>query len=99
AVRRLSKKLPSFNPVSGEIMAWAKLDNETYYKGIAASAQEVRSIKCADRIDNLRSCKIWPKERRARYVKETEDFVLPIARTLDDSWFLKELERSIEKAA
>jgi len=54
--------------------------DSAYYAGIINSGEIVRLVKCADRVDNLRGLKtLNDPERWEKYVKETQDHILPIA--------------------
>lgn len=71
AVRALSKNLLAVEN--------AVKTDEQYWTVLAQSPLPVRQIKAADRIDNLRSCLRWPRERLARkYLVETPVKVLPM---------------------
>lgn len=53
-----------------------------YFRKIAEHPDlTVRLIKVLDRIDNLSDFRGWKPERRERYIAETKEHVLPIART------------------
>lgn len=79
----LSKELPLFDPVSGKLLARAKLSNVDYYGGLAIARDTPRRIKGCDRIDNLQDLAKWEDARRKKYIAETETFVLPIVRATD----------------
>lgn len=92
----LSKKIPAFHPITGEVIGWAKKETRGYYGKIALEPQPFfRMIKCADRIDNLRTCANWDQDRKDRYIAETKEFLLPLAEALDDKWFAEELKRLV----
>ena len=85
----LSKELPSIDPISGRIIGKTKKpSSDDYYRPIAEGPERVRLVKCADRLDNLqvdgmrRARELkgkWQPERVARYLVETETYVIPIA--------------------
>jgi (p)ppGpp synthase/HD superfamily hydrolase len=58
---------------------------EIYCKRVSRGSEELRFIKCADSLDNLRS---WHEhaqhESLNRWWRQTNDFVLPIAERTDD---------------
>jgi (p)ppGpp synthase/HD superfamily hydrolase len=48
------------------------------------ASENGKIVKLADRIDNLRTLEHenrWPNEKCAKYIVETERYILPIART------------------
>jgi (p)ppGpp synthase/HD superfamily hydrolase len=74
----LSKELPSYNVVTGEVMAKAKLTDKAYYGALAIAPQRPRVVKGCDRLDNLSDLERWEPERREKYIKETRELVLPV---------------------
>lgn len=71
AVRALSKEL---RMTPGAVKTPAQ-----YWTVLAQSPLPVRQVKAADRIDNLRSCLRWRRDRLAgKYLLETPVHVLPI---------------------
>lgn len=79
----LSKQMPAEDRATGQVIGWAKKDTEDYYLGLRSACKTVRLVKCADRLDNLRTCHVWPQERVCSYVKETERLVMPLAQATD----------------
>ncbi len=79
-VRTLSRTIPTFDPISGQIIARAKKDTEDYYRAIKEADRRLRVVKLADRLDNLITCAPFSPQRKRRYVAETRTHVLPIAR-------------------
>jgi (p)ppGpp synthase/HD superfamily hydrolase len=75
----LSRSVPTFDPVSGQIIARAKKDHDDYYHAIREAELGVRVIKLADRLDNLTTIAPFEPERKRRYLDETYRFVLPLA--------------------
>ncbi len=70
AVRALSKELKA--------TPGAKKTDEQYWAVVAQSPLPVRQIKAADRVDNLRSCLRWRRDKIARkYLIETPRHILP----------------------
>ena len=60
----------------------SKKDLGLYFKGIMNYPKtDLKVIKCADRLDNLRSMNNgkWPPVRRLKYINETVEHLLPIA--------------------
>ncbi len=77
AVRALSKEMR-------EVDGATKTDDQ-YWTVLAQSPLVIRQIKAADRVDNLRSCLRWPRERLARkYLVETPVKLLPLV--VDDAF-------------
>ena len=74
----LSKELPSYNVVTGEVIAKAKLTDKVYYGSLATAPERPRIIKGCDRLDNIADLKQWEPERREKYIKETRELVLPV---------------------
>lgn len=55
-------------------------DINHYFKFLLIGPREARLIKLADRLDNLRDMtNTWSKQRIMKYIKETIDFILPLA--------------------
>ncbi|VVB76658.1 HD domain protein [uncultured archaeon] len=68
---------------------------EAYLEHLRDAPKDSKLLKVADRIDNLRNTylgKNWTKERTAAYVRQTERYVLPLARPAD----IAELRRIID---
>lgn len=82
-IMSLSKELPSFNLISGKLIARSKIKDEDYYAGLAVASIRARRAKGCDRIDNVTDLKSWEAPRRVKYVTETTDLVLPIIRATD----------------
>lgn len=55
------------------------LTKEQYYSNLSQASESVRLIKCADRLDNIRDMKTWNEKRRAKYLAETREYVIPLA--------------------
>jgi (p)ppGpp synthase/HD superfamily hydrolase len=61
-----------------------------YFRNIARSTEDVRYIKLADRLDNIRSLKnAIQKDRVLRYKEETQKYVVPIAENTDEKFVFK----------
>ena len=77
----LSKQIPTFNEATGDISKEQKSDG-AYFAGIATAKRWIRLVKLADRLDNLQTIDLdyWNRKRIARYIKETETLILPIAK-------------------
>jgi GTP pyrophosphokinase len=62
----------------------------SYFENIAKSSKDVRYIKLADRLDNVRSLKNGThKDKVLRYKEETQKYVLPIAEKTDEKLVFK----------
>lgn len=82
----LSKTVPRFDDATGKLMFRQEKGLQNYFWAIQNAQAAVRVIKLSDRLDNLRSFGVWPEERRARYIRETKDYLFPIAQATDP-WF------------
>ena len=61
-----------------------------YFRNIARSTEDVRYIKLADRLDNIRNLKnAIQKDRVLRYKEETQKYVVPIAENTDEKFVFK----------
>jgi (p)ppGpp synthase/HD superfamily hydrolase len=61
-----------------------------YFRNIARSPVDVRYIKLADRLDNIRNLKnAIQKDRVLRYKEETQKYVIPIAENTDEKFVFK----------
>ena len=101
-VDTLSKVTPVFDEATGKIIKKEKKDLKEYYQKIANSDIWIRRIKLCDRLDNLRSMDIWPKARQEKYIKETWEFIMPMALQTDRQlyeWLKKLLDWKEEKEA
>ncbi len=94
-VSSLSKKLPFVDPVTGKITKLKK-DTVDYFKELAASDEVTRATKVADRIDNLSTCDVWEEGKRRRYITESREFILPLAKTTN-AGLLEALEAAISR--
>lgn len=95
-VQALSKKLPAFDPVTGEIYGWFEKEPKDYVRDIALLPPHGRVVKLCDRLHNLRTCAGWPPERKTRYVRETRENILPLAERTDRR-ILEALERELTR--
>lgn len=97
-VLELSKVIPHPAPRTGLHDSYEKKPLEEYYLYISKAPIEVRLIKLADRVDNLRSMHDagWSPERKKRYLAQSVRFVLPIAEATDEK-FHSQLRRLIRK--
>lgn len=79
----LSKTRPVLDPVNMEMISVARIDKEIYFNQIARANLAVRLVKVADRIDNTTDLPAFKEERKQKYIKETKEFILPIAEKTD----------------
>jgi GTP diphosphokinase / guanosine-3',5'-bis(diphosphate) 3'-diphosphatase len=94
-IATLSKKIPAFDPLTGQVIGYVKREIADYFNGINALPPKARVIKLADRLHNLRTCEAWEKDRQLRYVTETRVHILPIARATDQA-FVEALEAELD---
>lgn len=87
-------KDPIASGLTGEARHAAKVARDNrYYHLIAAADLGIRRVKCADRLDNLRSLPNSPDaEKKARYAADTRTHMLPIAKATDP-FFAREIDR------
>lgn len=73
-------------------------DPHVYWSGIRRGPREVRLVKAADRLHNLRETIQTRNERmREKYVEETPVKLLPILREAGETWFVERLEEALEE--
>jgi (p)ppGpp synthase/HD superfamily hydrolase len=61
-----------------------------YFRNIAKSPEDVRYVKLADRLDNIRNLKnAIQKDRILRYKEETQKYIIPIAENTDEKFVFK----------
>ena len=61
-----------------------------YFHNIAKGSEDVRYIKLADRLDNVRTLKNAPQRNKIlRYKEETQKYVVPIAEKTDEKFVFK----------
>lgn len=80
----LSKEVPVFHPVTGKVIHRLKLKTEEYYRDLSNGNWQPKIVKAFDRLDNVSDLILWDPQRQAKYVKETREFVLPLAQTVDE---------------
>ena len=64
---------------------------KAYYDGIRKSSKLIRRVKLADRLHNLLTLEFCKPEKRIRKIKETREYILPIAEETDKR-FLKAIK-------
>ncbi len=87
AVAAISKSVPVYDEHSLTVISRRKKSLDDYFSGIRKAPVFVGRVKCADRLDNLRSMGVWPVERIKKYLLETEQYILPLAREVDSILF------------
>lgn len=92
----LSKSIPLFDPVTGQLMGRYKKSPEVYYGEIAGAPEEDRLVKLADRLHNMGTMRVWTPEHRGNYALETREWIIPIAEATD-LWFAEQLHRMVKK--
>jgi guanosine-3',5'-bis(diphosphate) 3'-pyrophosphohydrolase len=85
----ISKKIPVFDPVTGEVRGRTKKAIKQYFAEIAAADIVVRRGKLLDREDNMSDMRAFTYARRMKYLRETRRFLLPIAKETDVQLFKK----------
>ena len=95
-VETISRSLPFIDPITGWIPGRYEKSPKEYFAGIAIAPLEVIRTKAADRLHNLKTCGVWELSRQERYAKETEQDILPIVRTLGDS-YAAEIEAEVAR--
>lgn len=79
AVSVLSNVRSMYDGETGAIVEKRKKDQTEYFQAIATAKEWVREVKLADRLDNIQTMSVWPQPRIEKYLRETEEFILPIA--------------------
>ena len=93
----LSKMIPVFDPITGQICGRYRKPDAVYYAELSAAPHEDRLVKCGDRLCNLRDMqKGWPKERQVKNAKETVEEVIPIAQ-MTDPWFHDAIKAEVDR--
>lgn len=88
----LSKKVPVMDPATGQVIDLIEKSVPEYFEEIRTKGDRfTKLVKLADRLDNVTDCGCWSDERKTRYVRETREFVLPIARETD-AGYAEEIE-------
>ncbi len=92
----LSKSVPVFDPVTGQLMGRYKKPLEVYFDELARAIIEDRLVKLADRLHNMSTMSVWTADRCAAYAEETQKWILPIAYATDE-WFADRLREEVRK--
>ncbi len=94
----ISKKIPSFDSVTGEMLKRTDKPIKTYYATIKNGHFYVRLVKLADRLDNLSDMRAYNEMRRLNYIEETRTYLLAMAR-ITCPVYARELELCCNNAA
>ncbi|OGF83255.1 hypothetical protein A2924_02205 [Candidatus Giovannonibacteria bacterium RIFCSPLOWO2_01_FULL_44_16] len=76
-VEKLTKYTVVYDNETGAVKGKHKKHPDIYFSNISSDGRAC-TIKFADRLDNLQSMGVWTMERQARYLKETEEKILPL---------------------
>ena len=79
----VSKKVPVFDPVTGEVRGRTKKALAVYFDEIRTADLVVRRGKLLDRLDNLSDMRAFTFARRKKYLCETRRYLLRIAVNTD----------------
>lgn len=85
----LSKAVSFVDPVTGQTIGHVKKETEAYYGELMSAPKHVRLVKLADRLDNLSDMANFTPERKAKYIQETEKYVIPLAKTTCLNFWVK----------
>lgn len=92
----LAKYIPIFDPVTGQVVYRYRKSLTEYYGELRDRAvRNVQLVKIADRYHNLQTMGSWAPERKQKYLDETREYILPIARKTE-SWFTDQLVVLVE---
>lgn len=72
---------------------------EDYHRQVSTAPRAVRMVKCADRLDNMRDIiRLDNKEYQTRYLSETREAYLPLAKDTDEYFYsqLSEVSNRLE---
>lgn len=77
----------------------SSMEEQTFNKLIAFGRKNPLAfcIKFADRLHNLRSIGIFPKAKQIEKVKETEQWILPLAKILNSEYFFRNIKNECFK--
>jgi guanosine-3',5'-bis(diphosphate) 3'-pyrophosphohydrolase len=85
AIKVLSHEKP-FYESHGKILKTAE-DKKGYFDTIRKASPAIRRVKLADRLHNLLTLKFVKPEKVMRKIRETQEYILPIARETDERFF------------
>jgi GTP pyrophosphokinase/guanosine-3',5'-bis(diphosphate) 3'-pyrophosphohydrolase len=76
----LSKEVPQWNALTGELICRTKLHIDDYLYRIRNASAVVKLVKGCDRLDNVQDLATFKSARKERYIEETKK-LLPIIDT------------------
>ncbi len=82
-VSGLSKKIPQFDPVTGQVTGYVVKDMEAYFAEIMVLPPKLRVVKVLDRHHNNKTAHRFAAGRLRRYIDESRDRILPIAQATE----------------
>lgn len=92
----LSKKIPIFDPKTGELQGHHVKTKDEYYGGLAQGSRPVKIVKGFDRFQNQESMtEGWPIERQKEKALETRALIIPFVKEVDPT-LARALERQVE---
>lgn len=78
-IETLSKSVPRIDPLTGCVTGYVKKTLEEYFEELMRSPEEVRAIKCCDRLHNLRTIGNRSTKKKREQIEETQKYILPLA--------------------
>lgn len=72
------------------------LRDEEYSHKLLIAPREVKTVKLADRLDNIRDMKGWPLEKIKEYIEETARVFLPMAKETNE-YLYREINKICER--
>ena len=97
AIKALSHEKPFYK--SHGMVDKTSESQKKYFNSIKHSSLMVRRVKLADRLHNTQTLEFCTKEKQLRKIKETREYILPIAEETDKRFYkaLKDLCDKLEK--
>lgn len=78
-IETLSKSVPRIDPLTGCVTGYVKKTLDEYFEELMRSPEEVRAIKCCDRLHNLRTIGSRSAQKKREQIDETRKYILPLA--------------------
>jgi GTP pyrophosphokinase len=88
----LSRYRSTFDAAGQLVQPQHKKPAGEYFGDLLMASDEDKIVKCADRLHNLQTCSCWEKARRVRYVRETDEHVIPLAESVSANPYAAELK-------
>ncbi len=85
AIKALSHEKP-FYKSHGRIVKTSQ-DLKKYFNSIKHAPSLIKRVKLADRLNNVQTLEFCTKEKQLRKIKETRDYILPIAEETDKRFY------------